>query len=165
MRIAESNREIRKIHEMLFKQNFCGYKTNFREFRVFPGSPNLCASVSFLNCLRQNAMGRFHAVVKSIRIMGYAKAGERICPKNSRLVGGQIPAKTSCRASQYKAFPLPSVPFVPSVLFNALFTLYGKNALNSSQPRGLRATNPQNQIERTEVKILRFQYFYSPFLR
>jgi hypothetical protein len=115
------NREAHKIHEMFSNRVHMAAREVFVFFvyfavhliRVHPWLENLGFFAAFArpsrtaNCLRQNAMGQFHTVVKSIRTMSYAITREPNCPKNSRLVGGQIHAKTPRRISQKQSIFAP----------------------------------------------------------
>jgi hypothetical protein len=104
--------------------NFTNYtkaKTRFIQAKI--AFAQICViSGSFPNCLRQNAMWQFDSVVKDYKTMSYAKTGECNCPKTSRLVGGQIPAKTAGQISRKQGifasiFPVrPICPFAPQIL-------------------------------------------------
>jgi hypothetical protein len=52
------------------------------------------------NCLRAKCNGQLQRVVRASKTTCCARPAQLDCPKHSRLVGGQFPAKTSCQMSQ-----------------------------------------------------------------
>jgi hypothetical protein len=52
------------------------------------------------NCLRAKCNGQFNSVTRIMTIRRYADMEQLNCPKQSRLMGGQFPTKTSFQISQ-----------------------------------------------------------------
>jgi hypothetical protein len=60
------------------------------------------SNMPFSNCLQAKCNGQFNFFVKIISTMSYTMTRQWDAQKNSRLMGGQIPAKTSRKTYQIK---------------------------------------------------------------
>jgi hypothetical protein len=82
--------------------------------------------------------------------MSYAKTAEGNCPKHSRLVGGQFPAKTSCQISQIRGIFASIRPVRPICPFR---TGSAQNQGDSSTCHSLDKTpKPIRQICQTQTR-------------
>jgi hypothetical protein len=71
------------------------------------------SNMPFSNCLRAKCKGQFYFVAKIINAMSYANTGLGSSQKNSRLMGGQIPAKTAHRNIKNKGIFASIRPICP----------------------------------------------------
>jgi hypothetical protein len=85
-----------------------------------------------LNCLRAKCKGQFQLVVSALKTMGCAGPAQFDCPKRSRLMGGQFPAKTSCQTSQIQGVSTSIHSFRPICPFFNSFCSLIRQFFNST---------------------------------
>jgi hypothetical protein len=90
------------------------------------------SKLPFSNCLRQNARKQFDSFVNGVNITCYAKTGESNRREFSRLMGGQIPAKTARQNIKNKGLFASLRPIRPICPFGASQTDTGRTIASTN---------------------------------